>query len=382
MTEPDYIEFLSAAGAALRDAPVPLPGDPEKTAKQWYTFACNHRVIGAIWPVIRQWKDSLPAYVLTRWEESLTVQTVLSVRQEAASRQLAEILQQAKIPFVGLKGYVLRELYPVLRSAADVDFLIPSGERLRVRKLMRLKGYPLLSKGTNHDEYRVAGTHVELHHALMDEEPALRRYYRDIFERLEPVSGTEMRMNPEDFLIFQTVHAAKHFSGSGMGVRMLLDQYVYRHFGPPVDDTVLRQELEKLGLWRFYTVVDALSESVLSPDGKAASLSPEQHTLLAYICAGSLFGKAGQNAAMADGREGKGHYLLRRAFPSFAFMKGKYAVLEKAPWLLPVLWCWRLLLVLLRRNRHPVQHIRSVFTVTEEAARQAREIRRIAGLSE
>lgn len=380
MTESMYFELLSAAAAALRGEPVPLPEDPEETARRLYRLAYRHRIIGVLWPVILQWRPALPAAVFERWETTQTVLTVQAARQEAAAQQLAQLLRQERIPFVGLKGYVLQRLYPVLRTAADVDILVPVGERLRVRRLMRQRGYPLLSKGTNHDEYRMPGAHIELHHGLRDEEPLLRRYYRDIFRRLEPAEGSEMLMSPEEFLVFQTVHAAKHMTGSGMGIRMLLDQYVYTHFGPPVDMTVLRQQLELLGLWQFYSALEALNGYVLEPEGRDRPLPPDLDTLLEYICAGALFGKDGQGAAMADDREGKGCYLLHRAFPSFAFMKGKYALLGRLPVLLPFFWCWRLLTVLLRRDRHPAKAMKTVIAVSETARAQAGEIRRITGL--
>lgn len=380
MIEPIYKALLQIASAALRGESLPLPENPEETAKQLYTLAYRHRIIGVLWPTIWQWREALPPAVFERWETAETVLTVQAARQEAAAQQLARLFQQEQIPFVGLKGYVLQRLYPVLRTAADVDILVPSDERLRVRRVMRRQGYPLLSKGTNHDEYRMPGAHIELHHGLRDEDPILRRYYRDIFSRLTLAEGCERQMTPEEFLVFQTVHAAKHMTGSGMGVRMLLDQYVYTHFGPPVDEEKLQRELESLGLWRFYSAMESLNGYVLEPTGWGKDLPSDLDVLLEYICAGAVFGTEKQGAAMADEREGKGRYLLRRMFPAAAFMKGKYALLNKAPFLLPFCWCWRLLTVLLRPDRHPAKTVKSVLDVSETARAQAREIRRITGL--
>lgn len=34
-------------------------------------------------------------------------------------------------------------------------------------------------------------------------------------------------------------------------------------------------------------------------------------------------------------------YLLRLAFPGVVMLRGKYTILRKAPWLLPVVWIYR-----------------------------------------
>ena len=56
MTESMYFELLSAAAAALRGEPVPLPEDPEETARRLYRLAYRHRSIGVLWSVVLQWR--------------------------------------------------------------------------------------------------------------------------------------------------------------------------------------------------------------------------------------------------------------------------------------------------------------------------------------
>ena len=86
--------------------------------------------------------------------------------------RLRKVLNEAKIPFIPLKGSVLRRYYPEpwMRTSCDIDVLVHESDLERaVSALTSAAGYKADSKGS-HDVgmFSDSGVHLELHYSLIE----------------------------------------------------------------------------------------------------------------------------------------------------------------------------------------------------------------------
>ena len=114
-----------------------------------------------------------------------------------------------------------------------------------------------------------------------------------------------------------------------------------------MDEAFVRQELEKLDLLKFYDnmshvlamwfdgaegneIREHITEFVFSSGSWGDMESHFQSTLLRKE---TQYGK---------GMSAKAIYVWSMLFPGMKPLQERYPVLEKAPWLLPFVWCYRL----------------------------------------
>ena len=317
---------------------VPVSGIPEGLElKRLSKLAKSNYITGIVYPAIKRSAEFFPAEFVSSWKNEATKQAAYLLIQNRQREELKKLLCSAEVPFVGLKGYVIGGFYPAdtVRACADIDIAVPTSERKRIRGILIENGYIEGDRGANHDSYEKNGVSVEIHHHLYSETPQFYEYFRGIFGRMVTVHGSscEHRMNEVDFTVFQVMHAYRHFTGGGIGFRLLLDHYLTER-NISVAEEELRPALEELGLWQFYRVIDTISRKLF--DGEA--LNSDEAFVVEYMINGGIFGTELNNASMKHSeykRVSTARYILSRAFLPYYDMKIRYPVLEKNPLALP-----------------------------------------------
>jgi peptidyl-prolyl cis-trans isomerase B (cyclophilin B) len=66
-------------------------------------------------------------------------------------------------------------------------------------------------------------------------------------------NGFEYNMTAEDNMVYLFTHFAKHYRDCGIGIRHLVDLWVYKYNNPSLDEEYINKELEKLQLDVFYS---------------------------------------------------------------------------------------------------------------------------------
>ena len=180
--------------------------------------------------------------------------------------QLCDTLEEAQIPFIPLKGSVIRKYYsePWMRTSCDIDVLIHEVDLDKaVDFLVKNLGYTYKQKFT-HDVSMFApnGVHIELHYSLMDDEPV-----KSSFDVLGNVWDTAMKKDnygywyelPDDiFYFYHIAHMAKHFENGGCGIRTFIDIHILNH-QVQFDDTRRMELLERGELLIFANQANLLS---------------------------------------------------------------------------------------------------------------------------
>lgn len=269
--------------------------------------------------------------------------------------QICDTLEQAKIPFLPLKGNVIRPFYPEpwMRTSCDIDILVAPQDLERAQATLETKlDYTLAGKG-DHDISLTSpsGVNLELHYQLLEEgakdseKLALGNIW-DVVER-EKGKNAYCKMPDEYFYCYHIAHITKHLRYGGCGVRSILDTWFLNH-KMEFDKSQRDALLQKAGLFSAAKTIENLAEVWFSGmEGNSLTES-----LGEYILTGGVYGTFDNRvAAQQTRKKGKFSYLLSRVFLPYSQMKFKYPRLQKCPILYPFYIVKRCFLLLNKEKR-------------------------------
>ena len=312
----------------------------------------------------------------------------------ALAELLLERLAENGIDHIVMKGYVLKDLYPVpeLRTFGDIDIVIRPEDRKKCHELMLSMGYPAKTDWEPVYSYKRPDEFYEIHTELVEtavsEKADYRAYFRDPWPYAIPENSHRYQLKPEFHFLYLLVHLAKHIKGTGAGIRLYLDVAVFvRHFGDCLDWSWVAGELDSLGLSDFAAVVLAFVRQYF---GIASPLVlPSVETSLLEMLAehtvwGGVFGQDDRN----DGRNTlKGErtdtlrlaVILKRLFPAAETIENRYTYLRGRHWLLPAAWIHRLLRTRAGWGDH-TQEAKEILKADTQEIRRLRQLYQRIGL--
>lgn len=299
-------------------------------------------------------------------------------RQEFACQSACMILEQGKIPFIPLKGSVLRQWYPEgwMRTSCDVDILVRERELTQARSLLEAKNWRYI-KSSSHDISLLSpeGVHLELHHTTLEDciSEAGAAIMAEIWQDAKPVAGREYQMVISDglFYYYHMAHMAKHFLAGGCGIRSFLDIWILNHRidFDPVPRTAL---LERGGLTAFAKAAEKLSEIWFSDQ----PMDEMSQCFQAFVLNGGTYGTLGNQVSLQQAKKGsRFRFLWERIFLPYSFLKYSYPVLQKHKWLTPVFWVVRWFRLLFGgKVAVSVEELKKSAEVTEDTQAAARTL--------
>lgn len=275
-------------------------------------------------------------------------------RTEKANRMVAK-LNGAGIDHVLLKGYVVRNYYPVpeLRTYGDIDILIKPEDRKKSHALMLEHGFSVKTDWEPVYSYNSDLGLFELHTELLEIDVSnktdYREYFRNAWKHTACVKEHTFQLTPEFHFIYLMTHIAKHIYGAGAGIRMYMDIALFiKHFGDNVDWKYVEDELKKLGLSNFANVVLSVSEKCLGVISPIAlrDIEPETYeNFMEYTMDGGIFGHFGRDSGLIilknTEKSSRLKTLSERIFPPANVVERRYTYIQGRYWLLPVAWMHR-----------------------------------------
>jgi len=252
--------------------------------------------------------------------------------------RIKELFENKKIPFIPLKGSVIRELYPdpAMRTSCDIDILIHESDLKKALKALEeeldysvgtrfVQDVSLTSPG---------GVHLELHFELIEDDyfsaPAIP-ILKDAWKYATPEDGLYLHnFSPDFFMFYHIAHMAKHFARGGCGIRPFMDLWLLNHTESYKN---LNAELIKeSGLTDFYEASCKLSEvwfSNSAHDSLTASMEK-------YLLGAGVYGSTENRVAVGRKKSGgKLSYIMSRIFLPYSMMKNQHPILKNLPILLP-----------------------------------------------
>ena len=272
------------------------------------------------------------------------------LRLEHDFQQVCQALEEAQIPFIPLKGSVMRNYYPEpwMRTSCDVDILIKKAQmNIAGKVLTETLGYHQ-DGNTGHDVsfYSPHGTHIELHFDLVEDGRVngASRILGQVWENVSLRDGYSFwhEMSDEFFYFYHIAHMAKHFESGGCGIRPVVDLWLLDNV---VEENHLRRdELLQVGsLLQFATTVRKLSQVWLC--GETAD--PVSVKLQNFLIHGGVYGSITNRVALqTNEKKSRLRYLWSRVFAPYEKLAAYYPILKKHHWLMPIMQVRRWLMLL------------------------------------
>ncbi|MBE7083309.1 MAG: hypothetical protein E7373_01745 [Clostridiales bacterium] len=268
-------------------------------------------------------------------------QQIMSVyRYERINYDYQEIkttLSNEKIPFVPLKGAVIREYYPEpwMRTSCDVDVLVKK-EDLEKAVCALKKSNKFVQKGkiNYHDVslFSPSQVHLELHFNIKENIDYIDKLLEKVWDYCQSTKENcyEYKQSNEFFYFHIISHILYHFKSGGCGVRPFIDLFLL-HKSFAFDQEKLNLMLTECGISTFYEqIMNLLDVWFNDKEHTELTLSMED-----FIFTGGVYGSKENQLATKKKTINKKKYILNRIFSPYDVIKNRYPILQKHKWLTP-----------------------------------------------
>lgn len=254
---------------------------------------------------------------------------------------LCSVLEEAKIPFIPLKGSVLRKYYPEpwMRTSCDIDVFVKREDLERAILCLKEKMQFEEEKRASHDVslFSPRGNHVELHFELVEEWRAnnANEVLGAVWENVSLHDDKKYWYDMSDafFYFYHIAHMAKHFETGGCGISPFIDLWILDNL-EWADKSGRDELLSKGGLLEFAANAQKLSGVWLGGE------EPNEATfaMQEYVFRGGVYGSIDSYVALQQKKTGgRAGFVLSRIFMPYVKLKNYYPILEKHKWLTPVM---------------------------------------------
>lgn len=254
--------------------------------------------------------------------------------------RLREILNKAQIPFIPLKGSVIRQYYPEpwMRTSCDIDILVREEQVDRAAQVIADRLQYTCGKKNYHDISLMSesGVHLELHYSIMENQENVDMILKTCWSHAISVGRNgdecyEYQFDDAFFLFHQYAHASYHFLHGGCGIRPFADIYLLEKKLSP-DRTALDKMLEKAGIRKFANEMSGLAD-VWFGNGQSDGVMRQMEQ---YILTGGVYGNR-ENAMAVSQQSEKGRlgYIVRHIWLPFDALCTLYPNLRWRKYLLP-----------------------------------------------
>ncbi len=362
---------------------------PEFSLKEAYPTIRKHQIAGLVYRGVLNSGACRDSDMLERLLLAAGKSMAVSETQLLETEKLYACFDAHQIDYLPLKGIILKKLYPEpsMRMMTDIDLLIRMEQYDAIVPLMEQLGYQCGVVSDHELHWERGKMHVELHKRLMpsyDED--FYAYYQDgwRFAIADDERPNRYHLSDEDHLVYLVAHLAKHYRDAGIGMKHMVDLWIYREAKPGLNEAYIRRELEKLHLGVFYrNLLDVLA--VWFADAPATE---KTDYITDMIFHSGAFGRQDAKYLSAavklslDGKSaktGRNRRIRELVFLPYSKMCQRYPFLRRIPILLPVMWVVRGVSALLHpkrvsRLKHEVEQL------TPERIDTYREALRYVGL--
>ena len=344
-----------------------------------YTLAAKHDLAHLAGQALNQF--NLPeSDGLTKCKAAAKQAIFRYVRLDHTYGQVCNALEMAQIPFVPLKGSILRTWYPEpwMRTSSDIDILVQPDQLETAEKMLTEQLQFTKSGKGNHDIslFSPVGVHLELHYTMVAEDDEIQNssdVLSRIWEDVTPVQpgAYGQRMSDAMFYFYHIAHMAKHVVNGGCGIRPFLDLWVLNN-RTDCNAANASALLTEGGLLAFAQAAEKLSAVWFA----GQTSDPMTDQLARFVLDGGAFGSVENHVTLHQTkRGGKIRYAFSRAFLPYESLRFYYPVLERHRWLTPffqpVRWCR----ILFKGGaKQSVRELKMTAAVSQEAVQSTAEL--------
>lgn len=294
--------------------------------------------------------------------------------------QICDALEKAKIPFIPLKGSVIRQYYPEpwMRTSCDIDILVQQERLEEVENLLiNILNYAKHGVGAHDVQfYSESGVHLELHFSLIEfqkfeQQKKAKLILDQAWKEVEENENFTKIFRGEFFLFYHMVHMFNHFIGGGCGVRFFIDVWIIQQF-IDINNVRFNEFLQTANLVKFSDGI-LQATNVWLGEGKETSIVID---LQEYVLHAGMYGDIKNRIAIEQGKKGnKRSYVFKRLFLSYEELRFQYPIINRYKILTPICQLVRWGRLLFRTNKSkPLMELRLNRKISEEQKNRAARI--------
>lgn len=360
-----------------------------------YYIAKKHNLVSIMAQAMEKLGFESDSDIWKRWLKEKNQLIYKSVLMDVEREAIQDFFEKNNIWYMLLKGMVIRKYYPApeLREMADNDILFDNKYSKEVYEFMTARGYKSddYNKGY-HDEYlKPPAYNFEMHRQLVSskERPKWYEYYKDVKsilikdtnENRETAANSESNntsnqfyFSDNDFYVYFIVHTYKHFLNSGMGLRTVLDVYLYvSNLQEKLDFDYIEEQLKKLDAYDFEQTFRSIAFKMFDEnleDRKWWDLfDVKEQEMLSYVLDAGTYGNLENSVAHKMGytkgekkkTSDKAKYIFRRLFPSMDTIEEFFPFFYKHKWAIPFLHIYRIGKIPFTRRKKVAGELKEVF---------------------
>ena len=283
------------------------------------------------------------------------------VQREYLLVQINNILENAKISHMMLKGATLCQYYPEswMRTSCDIDVLVKKENAESAIEYLCKAGFVRIKDDSTHDYNLIAenGMHIELHYTLSQdgELVAAESVLNKIWDEAIRTENHKYlyQMPIEQFFLYHLVHMGRHLLHGGCGIRPFIDLWILERKAI-YDKYELETIFSNVGLLSFYKNASALGK---------VWMENKEHTettklLEKYVLFGGTYGNS-KNLAQIQAAKGtsKIKAFIRLMFLPRENLEVIYPNLKKHQYLFYLYQIKRWFRIFNKKRRNKVKHL-------------------------
>lgn len=349
--------FLKAVSSGLQKK---IIDDPNLSEGQWKALLTLARE-QALLPIVYEAVYSLLPQSLSQEYQLISVKCVTEQVQKTDSfLRLYRELQKEGIEPLVIKGIVCRDAYILSdwRPSSDEDIYIPKSDYLHFHEAMKCMGFQSSSlnfESGHETTYKGHGLTIEGHWRLFphetnqwDEINTLTQTFLQHARYLD-IEGTKiLTPEPTDHMIYLLLHAMKHFSLAGVGIRQICDVAMWaRKYN--IDWPRVKSTMDAFGGTFFASAILDAAHQYFHMQMPQGWPKVDSASLILDSLEGGIFGHNSEDrlhsaSITSASIQNKSFFknILKSIFPNRKVMENNYTWVSKSPLLLPIGWFVRL----------------------------------------
>ena len=338
----------------------------ETEARELYTLSCRFGLSHLVGDALRSSGAVLPEDIAKKFKEKTDRAVYRFCVMQNETDRISALFEKEKIPFIPLKGAVLRDRYPEpwMRFSNDIDILVHPEDMKRAENALVSELCYERFKASAHEVSFMSKTkmHLELHFDLIEDGRAntakqvLNTFWDHASHAEDSCCCT---LDAPMFCFYHIAHMAKHFTSGQCGIRLFLDLWILNRL--PEFRTVDCDRLLAEGeLDKFSVLACRLSEVWLSD----APHNEDTRRLEDFVFEGTYNNRAAVQTSKHQGRSGT---ILSKFFIPYDVLKIRHPILRKHRWLTPFIEIKRWVGLIFRgRIGHAIDVIRNTAELSDE----------------
>lgn len=290
-------------------------------------------------------KVSVDKEHVSDWEKNIDHQKIIDFVQKVAFDEIVYALKQQQILYYPFKGFSLKELYSKTyhREMTDLDFFIHQEDFSETIRMLEANGYEKLKYSNIQVTtlQKAPFINVEIQSSFFNDHQSTK--FSSYFKELIPTQDNkDFRLHWETttLYIYLFCHLYKHMQNGGIGIRFLLDLWLFEQQETGnIDWSKVENDLIFLGIDDEYHQIKGVMVDWFEKNRES-----DQEELATFIFSSGIFGMMDffiHNKLTLE--KNVYVYIFKRIFPSVSFLKILYPDMKTHPLFLPYYWIKRAL---------------------------------------